>query len=441
MVHFSDYGSYPWRNLARLTGLSLLPFLAAGCGPSSSPSGHEESGARAPIVFAASTIGEPVQGTPWITDLTIVDLDEDGLLDIVACDGKANEVRWLRQSPSGSFTESALGAPVPGPAHVEACDFDRDGDLDLLVASMGVIFPNNEKIGSVVILEQTGAGASEWRHHVVLDKVARVTDVQAGDLDGDGRLDLAVAQFGYHQGEGRWMRNLGRSEDGSWSFQSRLLTNLAGGIHSPIADVTGDGEVDITMLISQEWEEIHVYENTTKPAGELDRFVLRKVFGSTNEDYGSSGIILDDLDQDGDLDIVYTNGDAFDYARPGPRPWHGLQWLENDGSGNFEFHRLGDFPGAYGPAAADLDGDGDRDIVAVSGFNDWTDPEAVSLMWFENDGRQAFTPHVLARQPTHLIVAEVADIDGDGRAEIVTGSLNAYPPFNHVGRITLWKRE
>lgn len=377
--------------------------------------------------FQARTIGDPIVGQPWITDLCIVDLDQDGLLDVLACEGKLNQVRWLRQVAPGRYEERQVGQDVAGPAHVEAVDFDLDGDLDILVAAMGVIFPSNDLIGAVVIMEQTEPGA--WVNRTILENVARVTDVQAGDLDGDGDLDLAVAQFGYDQGEGRWMRNLG-----NWQFESAILTNLSGGIHAPIADMNGDGRLDITMLISQEWEEIHLYENRG------GSFQLFKLYGSTNEDYGSSGISLIDLDRDDDMDILYTNGDAFDYARPGPRPWHGVQWLERTEAGGYQFHRLGDVPGSYSPVGVDIDNDGDIDVIAVSGFNNWDDPQAYSMVCFENMGEERFEKRILARQPTHLIVAEAADMDGNGTVEIITGGFHAYPPYDRMGRITLWEQ-
>jgi len=58
------------------------------------------------------------------------------------------------------------------------------------------------------------------------------------------------------------------------------------------------------------------------------QFHVEELFGSTNEDFGSSGISLSDLNRDGRPDILYSNGDGFGYADPGKRPWHGLQWLE-----------------------------------------------------------------------------------------------------------------
>jgi len=90
---------------------------------------------------------------------------------------------------------------------------------------------------------------------------------------------------------------------------------------------------------------------------------------SSNEDYGSSGISLVDLDADGDSDLLYTSGDAFDYIphTASPRPWHGIQWLENLGDLKFQSHRISNLPGSFSPMTADVDGDGDLDVVAVGG--------------------------------------------------------------------------
>jgi hypothetical protein len=165
----------------------------------------------------------------------------------------------------------------------------------------------------------------------------------------------------------------------------------------------------------------------------------RVLYGSTNKDYGSSGLTIGDVNKDGRPDIVYTNGDGFDYATPGSRPWHGVQWLENLGQGKFVFHRVGDFPGAFSPVVTDLNGDGFPDIVATSCFNDWKDENAVSLMCFENDGTNHFIPRILAHAPTHLVVVKAADLFNDGRIELVTGAFMFYPPYDRVSRVTLWE--
>ncbi|MEZ5276573.1 MAG: VCBS repeat-containing protein [Opitutaceae bacterium] len=374
-------------------------------------------------------VGQPIGEPPWIAHVNAVDLDQDGRMDILACEARENTVVWLRQTETGGFVESVVGTDMSAPVHVEASDLDKDGDLDLIVSSMGFVFPNNDRIGTLFVLENDGS--EQFTPHKLLENVARVTDARAADFNGDGQLDLVVGQFGYDQGEIRWMERIG-----PWEFVSHGLLDLSGTINVCPADFNADGRPDIVALVSQQWEEIYYFENLG--GGQFGRKVI---FGSTNQDYGSSGISLSDLDRDGDMDVVYSNGDGFGPAAlPGPRPWHGVQWLENEGRGQFRYHRIGYLPGAYSPVGTDLDGDGDVDVVATSAYSDWNkkDPKVVSLMWFRNDGRMAFEPQILAYAPKDLISAVAADFDGSGRPSLVTGGFPVYAPFERMGRITLW---
>jgi hypothetical protein len=371
-------------------------------------------------------IGEAFEEPPIISNLQAVDLDRDGLLDVVVCDAQSHRVTWIRQHPRGIFTEHVCASNLIAPAHVEAVDFDLDGDLDLVVAVLGMLFPNNDRIGSVVILEQIGD--STFAKHVVAERIVRVSDARAGDLDGDGDMDLAVAQFGYDDGETRWIENLG-----GWRFESHMLQSLSRSINCEIVDLEKDGDLDIVLLVSQEWEEIYVFLNDGK-----GHFESRLIYGSSNDDFGSSGISLSDLDQDGDTDILYTNGDAFDYIPPRPRPWHGVQWLENRGDLEFEFHRIADFAGAYNAQPVDVDHDGDLDLFVSSAFNLWKNPEAQSLIWLENDGKMQFTRHDLAGIPTHILALDTGDFNGDGEVDLVSGGMHVYPPFDRMGRVVLW---
>ncbi|HUG12032.1 MAG TPA: VCBS repeat-containing protein [Opitutaceae bacterium] len=407
--------------------LVLAALLGWGCQPQERTAPARPALVQALDRYLPEPIGNAFEDKPWITHVNIVDLDQDGLPDVLACDAKLLAVVWLRQVAPGKFEETALATGLLGPVHVEAVDMDGDGDLDLLVACMGEVFPNSSKIGSVVILENDGH--QNFTKRVLIDQVARVTDVRAGDFNGDGKLDLAVAQFGYDQGEIRWMENLG-----DWQFKSHNLLNLSGTINVCVADMTGNGKLDIVALVSQQWEEIHLFENDGR-----GNFTNKIIFGSTNEDYGSSGISLCDLNRDGRPDVLYTNGDGFAYAEPGARPWHGLQWLENRGDGFFRFRRIGNLAGAYSPVGIDLDGDGATDILCTSGFNDWSKPEATSLVAFMNDGHEQFIPHVLAYAPTQLISCAAADLDGSGQPSLVTGGFYSYPPFENMSRITLWR--
>ena len=371
-------------------------------------------------------IGFPAIDSPRIGSVTIVDLDKDGLQDVLVSDMLANRVGWIRQYPAGVYTEKWVSPVLPAPAHVSTCDIDGDGDLDILVAVMGQLFPSNDKIGSVVILENDGK--QNFTSHTIIDHVARVTDVRAADFNGDGRLDLIVGQFGYDDGETRWMENLG-----NWQFRSHMLQSLSGVIHTIPVDIDNDGDMDVVSLVSQEWEEIYVFENDGH-----GNFKSHLVWGSANEDYGSSGLRVADMNRDGLMDILFTNGDAFDYLPPRPRPWHSVQWLENKGNFKFEHHPIGKFEGASGAVAADVDNDGDMDVVAVSCYNFWEKPESQSIIWFENGGKMNFTEHDIAHSPTHLISLETADMNNDGKPDFVSARMNVYPPFTKEGRIVLW---
>jgi hypothetical protein len=200
-----------------------------------------------------------------------------------------------------------------------------------------------------------------------------------------------------------------------------------------IVDIEKDGDLDIVSLVSQEWEETYLYINNGK-----GNFQPRLLFGSSNEDFGSSGINMSDFDQDGDQDILYTNGDAFDYIPPQGRPWHGIQWLENKGNLSFEYHRICNFIGAYNARSLDIDGDGDLDLFAVSAFNLWEKPEAQSFIWVENTGGMHFIEHNIANNPTHLITMELGDFNNNGLMDMVTGGMHAYPPYDRMSRILLW---
>lgn len=412
--------------------------LLTGCQPDapSQPGGEVRANLRPKAVLDLEylhpmPVGSAITEPPWIAHVNAIDLDGDGLMDLVACEAKENKIVWVRQVRRGVFEEKVIAENMQAPVHVEAADMNGTGHLDLLVASMGVVFPDNDKIGTVYILENDGH--EHFTPHVVLEHTSRVTDVRAADLNGDGKMDLVLAQFGYDQGEVSWLERAGR-----WEFTRHVLLNLSGAINVCVADFSGTGRPDIMAVISQQWEEIYLFQNEGH-----GNFTTRRVWGSTNEDYGSSGISVCDLNRDGRPDIVYSNGDGFGpAATPGPRPWHGVQWLENKGEGNFKYHRVGDLPGAYSPVGVDLDGDGAMDIVAVAAYADWSNQNrnVVSLMWFKNDGRMNFEPHVLAQAPRDQLTLAVGDFDGTGKPVLATGGFYVYAPYNAMGRVTLWRR-
>ena len=410
--------------------VAIVGLTACGGGepaPAATPPTTAATSIQTTALLTARPIGNPPKGEerPQISHVAIADLDRDGVNDVIVCDALRGVVSWIRQAPRGTYTEQTI-AGVAAPAHVEVVDFDKDGDLDLLVAALGFLFPNNNRVGSVILLENDGR--QKFSSHYIADRVARVADARAADFDGDGDLDVAVAGFGYDDGETSWLENKGQ-----WKFEQHVLQRLSGGINALPVDLNADGRLDIVALISQEWEEIWAFINDGKGG-----FAPRMLWGSTNPDFGSSWLSLADLDRDGDLDLLYANGDAFEYAPPNSRPWQGIQWLENRGNLMFEFHRIVDFQGGTGPEAADLDGDGDLDILFVASNSDWDNPQSPSLVWLENDGKMRFTMHGVGNAPTHLLTVALGDLNGSGGPDAVTGGMHISRPYDRIGRITAW---
>ena len=425
----------PLRSVS-IRAVCLALVLATGCSrpdvtaPRVTPPAATRAAPGPKLALRPEAIGAAIGRPPWIAQVAAVDLDRDGLLDVVACEALENRVVWSRQVKRGVFEEKTIGEALRAPVHADAADLDGDGDLDLLVASMGYVFPNNDRIGTVFVLENDGR--QNFTARAVLENAERITDVRAGDFNGDGRLDLAVAQFGYDQGAVAWLERTG-----PWAFRRHVLLALSGAVNVGVADFNRDGRPDIVALVSQQWEEVHYFQNTG------GAFKRKRIWGSTNEDYGSSGLSVGDLNGDGQPDILFTNGDGFGpAAMPGPRPWHGVQWLENKGGGAFRFQRIGDLPGAYSPIAVDLDRDGAMDVVAAAAYADrGSGAGAAALVWFRNNGRAEFTAHVLATAPKDQITVASGDFDGDGGALLVSGGFYVGPFYERMGRVTLWRRD
>ncbi len=379
-----------------------------------------------PLPFEFRPVGLPVAGLPQITNVQILDFDGDGQNEILACDALANRVVLLKRQPEDTWVESVLIPDVSVPAHLTVVDLDQDGDLDVIVSILGNIMPDDNVIGRVELFENLGNG--EFARHVILDDVRRVADVQYGDLDGDGDLDLVVAEFGYSRGSVQWLENLG-----NFDFRAHELLSAPGTIHVPVGDFDGDGDLDIVATVTQDEEELWGFENQGD-----GKFVAHRLWFTINPDLGGAGLFVADLDGDGDLDLIMPAGDNLEDFDAYPQPYHGCYWFENQGNWKFEMHRISDLGGTYAAAVADLEGDGDQDVVLVSLTNDWLEPENASIVWLENDGQQNFTTWQIGSTPLHLVTVAVGDLNGNGKPDIVAGSLNVRRPHRHLGRISAW---
>ena len=146
--------------------------------------------------------------------------------------------------------------------------------------------------------------------------------------------------------------------------------------------------------------------------------------------WGTSNLSEADLDGDGDLDFLLSNGDTLDDG-VAIKPYHGVSWLENRGAEGFVAQRIGRLYGAHAAEAGDLDGDGDLDVVAAGFLPQVELPVPAnairldSVVWFEREG-DAWTPWMIeSGHPRHTGVT-IFDLDRDGRLDVVAAVNRAW---------------
>jgi hypothetical protein len=387
-----------------------------------------------PLRFDRRGFRSPDGGTfPSVSNVNLVHLFDPKRLDVLSCDMRSGQVSVLRPY-EGKPTWRVL-AKLPVPAHAEVVDLDGDGNLDVIVACLGSFYPSDSRAGSVVWLR--GSADGTFTAIPLLEGVGRVADVQAADFNGDGKLDLVVAVFGWRKsGEILYLEN--RTKD--WSkpvFVPHVVDKRRGAIHVPVCDLNGDGKPDFVALISQEHETIVAFLNEGD-----GHFRKETIYTAPHPAYGSSGIQLVDLNGDGLLDVLYTNGDSLDshYLKP----FHGVQWLENRGTFPFVHHALTTMAGVMRAVAADLDGDGLLDVVAVSLLPRDKFPERAklgldSVILLRQIAPGQFARYWLEKGSCDHPTCAVGDLMGDGRLHLVTGNHYFSDPPPQTAAITIWQ--
>ena len=355
---------------------------------------------------------------PGVSNVQLVHLIDTQHLEILLCEMRFSRILLLQ--PAMSLREVLQLGTARHPSHAEVVDLDNDGVRDVLVSSLGTVTPSDTLNGAVVWLR--GLPDRKFESITLAAGLGRVADAQAADFDGDGDRDVVVAVFGWRKvGRIIWLENQTRA-GGEPRFVPHEIDPRPGTTNVPVIDLNGDGRPAFIALISQQFETVVAFLNLGEGI-----FEPRTLFTAEHPNWGSSGIDLVDLDQDGDEDILFANGDSLDDLLF--KNYHGIQWLENKGELRFDHHRLTDLCGAHSVRAGDFDGDGDLDLVAGSflPFLRATTPNAglvESLVWLEQVAPGQFERHPLEAVTCFHPTLDVGDLDGDGDDDIVVGNMS-----------------
>jgi hypothetical protein len=383
-----------------------------------------------PVRFDALAMAPPeAPPVPGVSHVSLVQLYGDPRPELVACDMRHGLVLVGHPWEEGD-TRLRVAARVPHPAHAAPCDLDGDGLTDLVVADLGSIEPADHERGAVVWLRRVPKGLFE--PVPLAEGLGRVADAQPADLDGDGDLDIAVAEFGWRE-SGRLLvlENLGGGGAGAPPrFRRHTLDPRHGAVACPVVDIDGDGRPEVVALIAQEHEVVVAFHRT----GDGMRFEAREIWRAPHPAWGSSGLQVVDLDSDGDHDLLLTNGDLLDDHRL--KPYQGIGWLEQTGRGVWRRRELAPMYGVYRAEAGDVDGDGDLDVVACAMLPHFLDdvrrPLGLpSVLLLEQTKPRVFRQHVLERLACDHATLALGDVDADGDLDLAVGGFTAHPPAVH----------
>jgi VCBS repeat protein len=360
-------------------------------------------------------VGPIDMNTDWTNYLSLADLDGDGDPELVVpnCSGFFSNpgpqpFRVYRDN-GGTYadaTAQTLGMAWTTAARVAAIgDVDGDGDLDLFVPSA------SGATDRLFINGGTGVFSDESQTRLPVSAASHSGGARFGDVDGDGDLDLFVAQ-GYAVGDTPFATLYLNDGDGIFTDATANLPASGPGSDPDDVDfVDIDRDFDIDVLINTHSGPSSLWQNDGNG-------VFSDVTGNLPGQgsalhYGPSAC---DVDGDGDLDIWIDN------AGPG----YSEQLLINDGSGHYAdqtSQRVSGNPGAddNGVMCVDVDGDGDFDAVIPS----LSDNERI----LRNDGGGNFDlePGGFSSQGDPTLWIDFADINDDGRIDAVTGQGEGQP--------------
>ena len=315
-------------------------------------------------------------------------------------------------SSATQFSEHLIADKYAYAYGIAAADLDRDGDLDLTSADYQ---PHN----MLYLFENDSQGTFK-RHLIQKDDPDRLERHMIGDVDRDGDLDVVIVKN--LRGHLLWFENSGKPTEGKLWQRHVITTELPGAYDVALADFNRDGHLDVAASSWTLGNQFAWFENDGTPSdGPWKKHLIEKDAPETRTMRAA------DFDGDGDTDLLGT-----------VRRARAVVWYENRlqaGAVTWQKHFIDDkslCPAHGNPA--DMDGDGDLDVVMALGFYfrpDSDDPHASrkradnQIVWYENDGTPAVGPwkkHLIQARFDDAFEATAGDLDGDGDIDVAATS-------------------
>jgi hypothetical protein len=321
------------------------------------------------------------------------DIDGDGDMDVVSAAYSAGDVTWWENSDIGSiWIEHTVDGSFTAAASVCAGDFDGDGDVDIAAGS--------EWEDGVAWWANLDGSGNFWRKRNIDLDFTHTQCVRSADLNEDGTSDILGTSMSLDQIA--WWRNLG----GSWSAKYTIAEDAIGARCACAGDIDGDGTLDVVG--NSNGAEISWWDNLDQagipgPGTSWEKHLVAVQFMNVWD------VHCADVNGDGNLDIIgaaYASGIMDDVS------W----WQNADGvGGSWAKHVVdGDFWGVRSVDAADMDADGDMDILGASYHES-------EIAWWENlDGSgTSWRKHLIDHPMGGATSVCAEDIDGDGILDVL----------------------
>lgn len=323
------------------------------------------------------------------------DVDNDGDTDIITRSEADYSLEWFENNGTGGFGSFQ---PISSEQYLyftSAADIDNDGDLDIL-SSLPADIPFQQNIISYL-----NDGSGQFTGPQICSGLVNgnVTSSFADDLDGDGDPDFLLTHY-----DGDYTRLVWFENDGTGNFgeekniASASNLDYARFIHT--ADLDNDGDKDVLSLYTDQGKVVWFENNGVNSFGSQQ---------TISTSFGYPDVLFPaDLDNDGDLDLLFG---AQSFQGPG-----GVYWFENDGTGSFATPTTISDGVVLDVHAADLDNDGDLDILSANSGYD-------KIFWYENEGTGNFGPsQVIDQIALTANNVKAADLDLDGDLDVIASS-------------------